>query len=138
MHDFTPLLIAEDSDDDFFFFRRAVRAAQMENPVLRFRDGTELVRFLETLPAAEFTRGGPPWLLFVDLTMPIMNGFDVLEWLQRWPHAAKLRAIVLSGSKRDEDVKRSLALGATDHLVKPISPAVLGAIALEHTRPLHA
>ncbi len=138
MNDLTPILIAEDSDDDFFFFRRALRAAQVENPVLRFRDGSELKRFLESLPADEFKGSGPPWLLFVDLTMPLMNGFEVLQWLKGWKHHERMRAIVLSGSHRDEDVKRSLALGAIDHLVKPITPAVLGAIVMDVVKPAHA
>lgn len=138
MNDLTPILIAEDSDDDFFFFRRALRAAQVENPVLRFRDGSELIRFLESLPPEDYASAGPPWLLFVDLTMPIMNGFDVLQWLMSWKHAEKMRAIVLSGSHREDDVKRSLGLGAIDHLVKPISPAVLGAIVMDTAKPAHA
>jgi CheY-like chemotaxis protein len=127
-----PILIAEDSDDDFFFFRRALRAGRVENPLLRFRDGSDLVRYLEKIPASEFASASP-WLLFVDITMPIMNGFEVLEWLKPWKHADKVNVVVLSGSRRDDDVKRSLALGAKDHLVKPISPGLLAAIVADST-----
>lgn len=138
MQSLPPILIAEDSDDDFFFFRRAVRAALIENPLLRFRDGSDLVRYLEKIPAAEFTSSGSPWLLFVDITMPIMNGFEVLEWVKRWEHAARFKVIVLSGSHRKEDVKRSLSLGAINHLVKPISPGLLAAIAVDTGSAVHA
>jgi CheY-like chemotaxis protein len=125
MHELPPILVAEDSDDDFFFFRRALRSAAVENPVLRFRDGSELLRFLEKIPEPEI---GPtqrePWLLFVDITMPIMNGFEVLEWVAGAKHIPKLQPIVLSASYRVEDVNRAKHLGAVDYLVKPISPAV--------------
>ena len=53
MHDLPPILVAEDDEDDFLFLRRAIRQAAIENPILRFRDGSELVKFLEQLPAAE-------------------------------------------------------------------------------------
>jgi CheY-like chemotaxis protein len=131
VHSHSPILIAEDSDEDFFFFRRAIRAARIENPVLRFRDGSELIRFLENIPTTAFTEPGQPWLLFVDITMPIMNGFEVLEWIRHRDEATKLTTIVLSGSYRDDDIKRALALGAKDYLVKPISPAMLAVIAAD-------
>lgn len=130
VHELPPILIAEDNDDDFFFFRRAVRMAGIESPLLRFRDGSELVAFVEkntALPTA-------PLLLFVDLTMPIMNGFEVLEWIKQ--HAAThFLPVVLSGSRREEDLKRAYALGAHEYLVKPIAPVLLAAIA---ARPAHA
>ncbi len=134
MHELPPILIAEDNDDDFFFFRRATRIAAIENPLLRFRDGSELVAFLEKYPIPANPHGEPPVLMFVDLTMPIMNGFEVLEWLKK-NHLTHFTSIVLSGSRREDDVKRAYALGAQEYLVKPISPIVLAAIA---ARPAHA
>jgi CheY-like chemotaxis protein len=122
-----PILIAEDSDDDFFFFRRAVRATPIENPILRFRDGAECVKFIEGLsvkPSAD-----DPWLLFVDISMPIMNGFDLLRWV-RDHRDLHLVPIVLSGSNRDEDRAQAEQLGAQDFLVKPLSGADLTRVAM--------
>jgi putative two-component system response regulator len=56
--------------------------------------------------------------------MPIMNGFEVLEWVAAAKHIPKLQPIVLSASYRIEDVNRAKHLGAVDYLVKPISPAM--------------
>lgn len=139
MHELPPILIAEDSDDDFFFFRRAVRSAGIENPLLRFRDGSELVKFLEKIPAREI---GPmqhePWLLFVDITMPVMNGFELLEWVGHAKNIPKFRPIVLSGSYRVEDVARAKSLGAVDYLVKPLTAAAaLAAISTNTTSSAH-
>jgi CheY-like chemotaxis protein len=131
-----PILVTEDDDDDFFFFRRAVRAAQIDNPLLRFRDGAEFVKFAEQLRPSALSQ--PPWLMFVDITMPIMNGFELLEWLRGQGGKFNLATIVLSGSRRDEDMRRALALGAKDYLVKPISPVLFAAIASEYLKPLAA
>jgi CheY-like chemotaxis protein len=134
MHDQSPILIAEDSDDDFFFFRRAVRQAGIENALLRFRDGSELVAFIEKNSPLPGAASDSPVLLFVDLLMPIMNGFEVLEWLKN--HASgRFLPVVLSGSRREEDLKKAYALGAHEYLTKPISPVILAALAL---RPAHA
>lgn len=133
MHELPPILVLDDDDDDFFLFRRAARAAAIESPLLRFRDGDEFVAFVGKNPPSPEQLAGPPLLLFVDLTMPMMNGFQVLEWLQE--HGAKhYMPIVLSGSRREEDLKRAYALGAHEYLTKPISPILLAAIAARPAR----
>lgn len=120
-----PILVAEDNDDDYTLLRQALRVAGIENPVLRFRDGDEVVRFLESVPAPEIGPVRPqPWLMFVDITMPIMNGFELLDWCARRRTGPRLRPVVLSGSFRPEDMDRARRLGAADYLVKPLSAAV--------------
>jgi CheY-like chemotaxis protein len=120
-----PILIAEDNDDDFFLFRRAARMASIESPLLRFREGSELTSFIEKNTALQ--EGDAPVLVFIDLTMPLMNGFEVLEWLRK--HGSKnLVPVILSHSRREDDVKRAYSLGAEEYLVKPISPVMLAAL----------
>ena len=136
MHDLPPILVAEDDEDDFLFLRRAIRQAAIENPILRFRDGSELVKFLEQLPAAEAgSSANSPWLLLLDITMPIMNGFEVLQWLRTHTGMPKVRAVMLSGSYRNEDIQRALALGAADYLMKPISSPVAAALMSRQLAP---
>ena len=134
MQELPPILVAEDDEDDFLFLRRAIRQAALENPILRFRDGSELVKFLEQRPAAEAgSNGQTPWLLLLDIMMPIMNGFEVLEWLATHHGPPKICPVMLSGSYRTEDIQRATALGAADYLMKPITPAVAAALV---ARPL--
>jgi CheY-like chemotaxis protein len=136
MQELPPILVAEDDEDDFLFLRRAIRQAAIENPILRFRDGAELVKFLEQLPVQETSASGQgPWLLLLDIMMPVMNGFEVLQWIAKRDALPKIQPVMLSGSYRTEDIQRALALGATDYLMKPISPAVAAALA---SRPLAA
>jgi CheY-like chemotaxis protein len=136
MQDLPPLLVAEDDDDDFFFLRRAVRQASLENPLLRFRDGAELIRFLDQIPVAEL---GPAeratWLLLLDITMPVVNGFEVLKWLGTRKGLPKVKPIMLSGSYRPDDIQRATRLGAIDYLVKPITAEMLATIAARKLVP---
>ena len=136
MQELPPLVVAEDDEDDFFFLRRAIRQAAIENPLLRFRDGVELIQFLEQIPPAEM---GPaattPWLLLLDITMPVMNGFEVLQWIATHKGLPRLRPIMLSGSYRPADIERAASLGAVDYLVKPITAQRLAVVAARQLVP---
>jgi len=129
MHKTSPILVAEDNDDDFSLFRRAVRAGGVENPVLRFRDGSEMIDFISKLNPRD-TPQAEPWLAFIDIGMPIMSGFEVLEWIQHKGSKLNLLPIILTGSSSSDDMKRAFALGAYEYLVKPIAPAVFAALAI--------
>ena len=136
MQELPPILVAEDDEDDFLFLRRAIRQAGIENPILRFRDGSELVKFLEQPTAADNPAATQaPWLLLLDITMPIMNGFEVLQWLSTHHGPPKICTVMISGSYRTEDIQRATALGATDYLMKPISPAVAAALMARQLAP---
>jgi DNA-binding response OmpR family regulator len=59
-------------------------------------------------------------LLVIDLTMPHMSGFDVLERLRQ--NEAGPMTIVLSGHRQSDDVRRASTLGANDYILKPFDP----------------
>ncbi len=58
-------------------------------------------------------------VLFLDLNMPILDGYGVLTQLKK--DNSKLRVIVVSGDVQDEAHKRVMALGALDFIKKPVS-----------------
>jgi CheY-like chemotaxis protein len=70
--------------------------------------------------------GAEPDVVVLDLMMPKMTGFEVLQRLSELgPRRPK--AIVLSARGREDDVTRAFDLGADDYMVKPFSPQELGA-----------
>jgi CheY-like chemotaxis protein len=113
------LLLVEDSEDDFYFFSRTLQKSGMNCILHRSADGAEAIEFLETVSK---TQSVPP-IMFLDLKMPVLNGFEVLDWLQTQPFASQIRVIALSGSERQDDKDRAAKLGATEYLVKPIKVA---------------
>jgi two-component system phosphate regulon response regulator PhoB len=75
--------------------------------------------------ALEKTREERPSLVVLDLMLPDMSGFDVLEAL-RADNATKGIAVLLLTARREEpDRIRGLSLGADDYLMKPFSPQEL-------------
>jgi DNA-binding response OmpR family regulator len=63
-----------------------------------------------------------PSLLLLDISMPGMTGFDVLERLKSLTSFPRPKVLVMSSGRDAEDVKRALDLGADDFLGKPFKP----------------
>jgi CheY-like chemotaxis protein len=75
--------------------------------------------------------GSTPILIFLDLKMPVVSGFEVLEWLRFSGLDPLPTVIVLSGSNDQDDKGRALNLGAAEYLVKPITAELLREKVLE-------
>jgi CheY-like chemotaxis protein len=116
------VFLADDSEDDAFFFERALRKADVGCSLRHAINGKAAVEMLET---AAGRPGSVSSLMFLDLKMPVMSGFEVLEWLKKTGFMPSPHVIVLSGSDDQHDRARALSLGAADYLVKPISAEIL-------------
>ncbi len=76
---------------------------------------------LEKLKSARFD------LLLLDIQMPELNGYQVLERLKADPALSDIPVIVLSASDETEKVARCIEMGAEDYLPKPFDPILLQA-----------
>jgi CheY-like chemotaxis protein len=124
----TPILVAEDNPADLFFLQRRLRTAGVMNPLQHAEDGVEAIKLLEPWcdPAADPALR--PWLMFVDLRMPRLNGFDVLDWMNQRRLGDIITISVLSTSDEPEDLERAAALGAHRYLVKYPRPEELAEV----------
>ena len=77
------------------------------------------------LQALQLTRELIPNLLVLDIDMPVMNGFEVLETIRRQPGLESVLVALLTGCDHPDDVRRGGALGADDYIVKPVHPLML-------------
>jgi two-component system phosphate regulon response regulator PhoB len=75
--------------------------------------------------ALETARRERPALLVLDLMLPGMSGFDVLEQLRRDENTRGIAVLMLTARKEEPDRIRGLSLGADDYLTKPVSPQEL-------------
>ena len=116
-----PILVVDDEPTDTYLLRRSLKEAGIPNPVIGCGDGEEAIHFLES---AKFG-GQMPGLIFLDLKMPRMNGFEFLAWIRQHPEFADLKIVVLSSSALPEDRERVLALGAQAYIVKFPPPRAL-------------
>ncbi|PAU78946.1 response regulator transcription factor [Halomonas salipaludis] len=68
---------------------------------------------------------GAPDLILLDISLPGISGFDVLEQLRADPAHAKLPIIMLTAHGREVEREKGLALGADDYITKPFSTQAL-------------
>jgi len=108
------LLQIDDSEDELFLFRRSFEKSGLEGWQLQSACGGE--EALKYLRAAQSEKAAKPDLVLVDLRMPIVNGFAVLEWLRG--NMPEIRAAVYSSSELKEDRAKASALGAIAYLPK--------------------
>jgi DNA-binding response OmpR family regulator len=59
-----------------------------------------------------------PHLVVLDIMMPKVSGFEVLDIMRNTPETAKVKIVVLSALSQDSDKERAMSLGADDYLVK--------------------
>lgn len=66
-----------------------------------------------------------PHLVLLDILLPDVNGFDVLNRIRQHPVLKKIPVMLLSALGERKDVARGLTLGADGYLTKPVLPSVL-------------
>lgn len=112
------ILLVDDDRDDVEVALRAVRRAELDVHISVVHDGREA---LEALGVETHDAGVPrvePCVVFLDLKMPRVDGWEVLRRLRQHPRTKDLPVVVLSWSDQVQDVERCYALGANSFLVK--------------------
>ena len=112
-----PVLLWVDDDlDEVAVALRALRQAEIDAEILVASDGLEA---LEVLDLGGDGEGGlRPQVIFVDLHMPRVDGFELLRALRELPATRNIPIVVVSSSNAPEDIRRSYELGANSYLVK--------------------
>ena len=117
------ILLVEDSPDDVFFFRRAVNKSGVSSITHVALDGLEAMDYLLNKGRFADKAAYPlPDIMFLDLKLPHVNGFEVLEWMRRHAECPPTPVVVLTSSNQPEDQQRAEALGAALFLTKPPAP----------------
>jgi CheY-like chemotaxis protein len=112
MHRRFNLVVIDDDEDDQFLIQMAFQAEANRYAFDFISDARGINQQLAAL-------GRVPDLIFLDLNMPPISGFDVLRDLKQGSGFRQVPVIVLSTSNDEKDVQRCYALGANTYLVKP-------------------
>jgi diguanylate cyclase (GGDEF)-like protein len=77
------------------------------------------------LDAIEAAEERLPSVILLDIIMPDVDGYMVLSWLKNSERTKEIPVIFVTGLESNEDEERGLALGASDYICKPLSPAIV-------------
>lgn len=97
-------------EDDFFLRRLMHKKLTLEGyMVIEAEDGKSALKQLEEKEID---------LILLDLIMPEIDGFEVLEIISKNPNLSKIPVIILSNLGQKEKIDRAMSLGAKDYIIK--------------------
>lgn len=111
LNDPVVVLYVEDNDADIIIFKRALKKAGFNLAELDVvKDGEEAIRYLENKR---------PDLIMLDLTIPKINGFDVLNYIKTHEELKRIPVIIITTSNAEEDKIKAYNLYANAYVKKP-------------------
>jgi CheY-like chemotaxis protein len=115
------VLVVEDDPYDAKLIARAIEKSRVLNPVQIVGDGEAAIAYLGgQAPYGDRARYPQPVLVLLDLKLPKLSGFEVLQWIRSQSVLRRTPVVVLASSSISSDVGRAYDLGANSYLVKPV------------------
>ncbi|KUJ62390.1 hypothetical protein AR687_07995 [Flavobacteriaceae bacterium CRH] len=110
------ILLTDDDEDDRDFFAEAISDLHLKYPVEFCTNGIELIKRLND------ENYEIPDIIFLDLNMPILSGFETLEQIRSDSKFKDIPVIAIySTSATNDGIKSTFLLGASAYIVKPLS-----------------
>ena len=109
------IMLIEDNDLDAFIADKMLSMASSDCQIKRFSNGQEAIDFLKNENIFI------PWLIVLDINMPIMNGIEFLEEIKQSEELQKLTVTVLSSSNNSVDMTLCKDFGVSKYYVKPLT-----------------
>lgn len=110
---FKTILLVDDDTDDLEIFQEAILAVDPSLECQTASDGGELLNRMGSKDTS------PPDIIFLDINMPQINGWECLRQLRQNPVYKSTPVIIYSTSSLDKDKQIANTLGATHFLTKP-------------------
>jgi len=114
-----PVLLVEDNPDDVLITKRAWEKGSISNTLIDLSDGEQALKFLRK--QGKYSDVPTPCLILLDLKMPRVDGFAVLETMKSDNSLKNIPVLILTSSEREQDIERANKLGCEKYIVKPVS-----------------
>jgi CheY-like chemotaxis protein len=117
-----PILIVDDSAQDAALFSVALEGAEIKNPLVFTTSYDDTVDYYAGAGKYADRKIYPiARLIFLDIRMPRLSGFELLAWLRANQTSKDSRIIMMSGAASPFELERVFAIGADSFLKKPLS-----------------
>jgi len=120
------VMLIDDNSLDNFINKKLIETNGFSEKVITYQEAGEALEYLRTCPQSEW-----PEIIFLDINMPVMDGFQFLESFEKLPEDQRMhiRVIMLSTSESFKDLNRANKNPfVRKFLNKPLTLQVLQAI----------
>lgn len=115
------ILLVEDDEDDAELVSLAFKRKGLTNPMHVVGDGEEALEFIYATGRYGERTGAPhPRLVLLDVKLPLVDGFEVLERIKSDARTRHIPVVMMTSSKQERDLVRGYDLGANGYVVKPV------------------
>lgn len=114
------VIVTEDDDGHAKLIERNLRRVGIDNDLIRFSDGAELLDFLYRRGAGPHREADAGYLLLLDIQMPRVDGVEVLRQIKADPELKPLPVIMLTTTDDPREIERCHDLGCSCYVTKPI------------------
>jgi len=115
------ILLVEDDDGHARLLEKNLRRGGVANRLMRVSDGQEAVDYVSRTGIYQDPDTYPlPSVVLLDVRMPRMDGFEVLNHLKSDPLLMKIPVIMLTSTDNQREIDRAYELGANGYVVKPV------------------
>ncbi len=121
------ILVAEDNEGHAELILDSLHEAGVNNPMLRFRDGQEVIDYLDGKLEHKLEKGHA-YLLLLDIRMPRMDGVEVLRRMKSHACWKNIPIIMLTTTEDPREVQGCYELGCNCYITKPIEFSKFSAV----------
>jgi len=120
MSDLKRILLVEDDPKDVELTLTGLAEYNLANEVVVARDGEEALDYLHRRGNYQTRSNGNPAVMLLDLKLPKVNGFEVLQQVRGNDNLKMIPVVVLTSSREERDHVQSYKLGVNAYVVKPV------------------
>jgi CheY-like chemotaxis protein len=114
------ILLAEDDPGHARLVEKNMRRFNFTNDIVVVTDGQEALDFIRAEGEYAGTTSPSPLLVLLDLNMPVLDGYQVLERLKSDERTRRIPIIILTSTEDAREVERCYDLGCNVYVTKPV------------------
>lgn len=114
------IMLVEDDPGHAFLIEKNLRRAGVIDPIVQLRNGREALDYLDAECARGDQRNALPFIILLDLNMPVVDGFGVIKAVKSQHRTSSIPIVVVTTTDNPREVDQCYELGCNVYITKPV------------------